>query len=73
MPAKILQFTGFTKLDLDPDTVLEAAQGHLVDVVLVGRAKNGELYVAASQTDLGQVLLRIEAAKKMLIENFLEG
>lgn len=55
--AKVIDFTGITTLDLDPDRILEAAKGELESVVIVGygRAADGSQteYFATSISDGG--------------------
>lgn len=68
MTAKILDFNGITRLDIDPDRVLSQAAGKLQGVVVVGYDKDGEFYVASSYADGGDMLWALELAKKKLLE-----
>ena len=66
--AKIIPFTGITKLDMPPDRILEAAVGELEGVVIMGWDKDGKEYFASSYADGGTVLWLAERLKKMLLE-----
>ena len=56
-----------TKLDLDPDRVIEGAIGELDEVVIIGVAKDGSEYFASSKSDGGDVLWHLERAKLKLL------
>jgi hypothetical protein len=66
--SKVIPFTGITKLDLDPDTILENNKGKLEGVVIMGWDKNGKEYFASSYADGGTVLWLVERMKKALLE-----
>lgn len=66
--AKVIPFTGITKLDMPPDQVLDAAIGKLEGVVIMGWDKDGQEYFASSYADGGTVLWLTERMKKMLLE-----
>lgn len=66
--SKVIQFTGVTKLDLDPDTVLENNKGCLEGVVIMGWDKDGNEVFASSYADVGMVLWLAERMKKRLLE-----
>lgn len=68
MTAQILDFTGITTLDLDPDRVLAQATGKLQGVVVLGFDKDGDFHFASSYADGGDVLWLLEVAKKKLLE-----
>lgn len=63
MTAEIIKFRGLTKLDLDPNTVLEGAVDQLEHVVVMGFDKDGEPYFASSMADGGDVLWLMETLK----------
>lgn len=67
MSAKIIPFTGITKLDMPADRVLEAASGQLEGVVVIGFDHAGELYAASSYADGGTVLWLLEQCKTQLL------
>lgn len=66
--AKVIPFTGTTKLDLPPDQILEAAVGKLEGVVIMGWDKDGAEYFASSYAAGSTVLWLAERMKKMLLE-----
>ena len=66
--AKIIYFTGITKLDLPPDQILEAAVGKMEGVVIMGWDAQGDEYFASSYADGGTVLWLLERMKKQLLE-----
>lgn len=65
---EVVDFNGITKLDLDPDRVLDSAKGKLDSAVVIGFDKDGDLYFASSKADGGDVLWLLEKAKKELLE-----
>ena len=66
--AKVIPFKGITKLDLDPDTILENNKGKLEGVVIMGWDKDGREVFASSYADGGTVLWLVERLKKALLE-----
>jgi hypothetical protein len=64
----VVNFGGVTKLDLDPDRVLERAKGKLLEVVICGLDADGVRYFASSQADGGEVLWHLERAKWALMK-----
>jgi len=66
--AKVIPFNGITKLDLDPDTVLENNKGKLEGLVIIGYGVDGSEYFASTYADGGTVLWLLERCKKMLLE-----
>lgn len=68
MSAQILDFNGITCLDLDPDRVLSKALGQLEGAVVIGYDHEGDLYVASSYADGGDMLWALEQAKRKLLE-----
>jgi hypothetical protein len=73
MSAKIFEFNGITRLDLDPDRVLQKAVGQVTAVVVLGYDQDGELYIAASHADGGNLLWLIEQCKHRLMIIAAEG
>lgn len=63
----IVQFTGITKLPLDPDLLLEEAIGKLDEVVIIGFDKDGNEYVALSNPDAGDAIYHCERLKHKLM------
>lgn len=67
MSAKIIPFNGITRLDLNPDMVLENTKGKLEGVIIIGYDKDGEEYFASSYADGGDVLWLLERMKMRLL------
>lgn len=67
--AKIIPFGGITKLDLDPDLILENNKGEFEGFVLIGYGKDGVEKFASTYADGGTVLWLLERCKKQLIED----
>jgi hypothetical protein len=67
--SKIIPFTGVTKLDLDPDVVLENLKGKVEGFVLMGWDADGEEFFSSTYADGGTVLWLIERCKKRLLES----
>ena len=65
--SNVILFNGITKLDLDPDMVLENSKGKLEGVILIGYDKEGEEYFASTYADGGEVLWLIERMKLRLL------
>jgi hypothetical protein len=57
-----------TRLDLQPDQILESAVGKVSDVVVIGFDNDGDLYFASSKADGGDALWLLELAKRKLFE-----
>jgi len=66
--SKIIPFTGITRLDLDPDIILENNKGQFEGVVLMGWNKDGEEVFASTYADGGTVLWLLERMKLRLLE-----
>lgn len=66
--SNVIQFHGITRLNLDPDVVLENNKGKLEGLVILGYDKNGEEYFASTYADGGEVLWLLARCKKMLLE-----
>ena len=66
--AKIIPFTGITKLDLEPDFLLENFKGVFEGFIIAGFGKDGEEVLASSYADGGTALWLIERFKKRLME-----
>ena len=67
MSAKIIPFNGITRLDLNPDMVLENTKGKLEGVIIIGYDKDGQEYFASSYADGGDVLWLLERMKMRLL------
>jgi len=66
--SNVIQFRGTTRLDLDPDTVLENTKGKLDRFVIIGYDKEGEFYFSSTMGDGGDVLWLMEKLKAQLME-----
>ena len=65
--AKIIPFSGVTKLDMPPDVILEQAKGQLEGVLIIGYDNEGGLYTASSYADGGTALWLLEQTKHRLL------
>lgn len=67
--AKIIPFTGITKLDLTPDIVLENLKGKMEGFVIMGYTEDGEEYFSSTYADGGTALWLMERCKKALLSH----
>ncbi len=65
--AKIIPFTGVTKLNLEPDTLLESYKGEFEGFVIAGFGKDGEEIFGSSYADGGTALWLMERFKRRLM------
>ena len=65
--SNIIPFNGITRLDLDPDRVLENTKGKLEGVIIIGYDHMGVEYFASSYADGGDVLWLLERMKLRLL------
>ena len=65
--SNVIPFSGITRLDLDPDIVLEEAKGKLEGFVIAGHDKEGNEYFASTYADGGDVLWLLERMKFRLL------
>jgi len=74
MSAKIIPFSGITKLDLDPDVILENLKGKLDGFVIMGYEKGADEECVATEffsstyADGGKVLWLMERCKRQLMK-----
>ena len=74
MSAKIIPFNGITKLDLDPDVILENLKGKLEGFVILGYEKGADEkcvateYFSSTYADGGTVLWLMERCKRHLMK-----
>jgi len=66
--SNVILFNGITKLDLNPDLVLESAKGTLQGFVIAGYDKDGQEYFASTYADGGDALWLLERMKLKLLE-----
>ena len=64
----VIDLPVITRLDLDPDRLLQKAIGQMESVVILGHTKDGEEYFAASQADAAEVIYHLERAKYALMQ-----
>ncbi len=68
MTGKVVDFTGITTLDLNPDRLLEKAKGKLESVLILGLTTEGEEYFASSKADAEYPIYMVERAKHRLMK-----
>lgn len=67
--AQIIQFhSGESRLDIDPDLILEGAKGELQDAVVIGFRKDGSFFFASTHADGGTIMWLLESAKLKLLQ-----
>jgi hypothetical protein len=64
----VVRFPGVTRLDIDPDQVLQKAIGKVQGVVVAGYDEDGEEYFASSYGSVAETLFLLERFKKYLLE-----
>jgi hypothetical protein len=67
--SNVVDFNGITKLNLDPDRVLNKAIGELKDVIIIGYEKDGAEYFSSSIADGGEVNWLLDRAKLKLLRS----
>jgi hypothetical protein len=65
--SNVIPFRGITRLDLDPDIVLENTKGTLEGLIICGYDKDGEEYFASTYADNKGVLWLLERMKLRLL------
>lgn len=69
MTADIIEFHGETRLDIAPEKVLSAAiEAELESVIVIGRDKDGNLYLAASGGDVFETNWLLDIAKQEILK-----
>ena len=66
--SQIMPFPSVTKLDLEPDVILENLKGKCRGFVLLGWDAAGEEFFSSTYADGGTVLWLLERCKKRLLE-----
>jgi hypothetical protein len=69
----VINFPGYTKLDIDPDGVLEGAKGKLDTVLVLGTCHNGDDWLAASTSNPADLLMLVEQFKFRLLNGEFYG
>lgn len=67
MTAKIIPIGGITRLDLEPDVILENLKGKLQGFVLCGYTKEGEEFFSSTYADGGDALWLMKRCEKALL------
>jgi hypothetical protein len=65
--SNVIPFTGITRLNCDPDFILENTKGKLEGFVICGYDKEGKEYFASTYADGGDVLWLLERMKMCLL------
>ena len=65
--SKVIPFSGITRLDLDPDTVLHHLKGKFEGFVIAGYTADGEEYFSSTYADGGTALWLLERCKRSLL------
>ena len=63
---EVVSFRGTTKLDLDPDRILENTKGQLKHFVIVGYDMEDNFFFSSTMADGGDVLWIMEQARLSL-------
>lgn len=63
----VIPFRGITKLDLDPDVILDDLKGQVQGFVLMGWTAEGEEFFSSTYADGGTVLWLMERCKRKLL------
>ena len=72
--AEIVELSVVTKLDIPAERVISrAAEADLVEVVIVGFDKDGDLFFAANKADAGAVGWQLDMAKHRLLKLCEDG
>lgn len=67
--SKVIPFTGITRLDLDPDIILENLKGKFEGFVICGYTPDGEEFFSSTYADGGTALWLIERCKRALLSH----
>lgn len=68
----VVDFTGSTTLDLDPDRVLKNMVGQVTEVLVIGLDHDGELVVAASNSNIAESIYLMEKFKFNVLSGYYE-
>ena len=70
--SNVIKFTGITRLNYDPDFILENLKGKLEGFIISGYDKDGKEYFASTYADGGDVLWLLERMKQSLVNQEFE-
>lgn len=65
--SNIINFTGYTTNDIDPNNVLDGAKDKCNQLLVLGRCNDGDFYCAASTANVGELLRMVELFKFKLM------
>ncbi len=66
--SNVIDFRGKSSLDVPPENILNKALGEELETIfIVGRLKNGDIYLGSSTPDGGDLLWLLEIAKKEIL------
>lgn len=66
---KVINFTGGTLIDSDPDDILRGAIGDYESIVMIGIRRDSDLFdFRSSMSDMAETLLHLEIAKKFGVD-----
>ena len=65
---EVVDLGNITKLDLDPDRLLQKAIGKMTEVIIIGFHKDGSEYFASSKANAADVIYHLERAKHNLMK-----
>ena len=65
---EVVSFRGLTRLDLDPDQIMEAHKGSLKHLVMLAYDKEDNFVFASTMADGGDVVWILELAKIKLYQ-----
>jgi hypothetical protein len=63
----VIPMSAYTRMEVDPDTVLEGAKGQLTQVLIIGKHVDGFMYAAASTPNKEKLLMALEEFKFQLL------
>lgn len=66
----VIQFSGITRTDLDPDVVLENLKEKLEGFVLCGWGKDGEMFLSSTIADDAEINWLLDKCKQQLMEEY---
>lgn len=64
----LVDFDGFTKLDINPDKILDSAKDKLDSGIVIGWDKDDEFYIALSITKKSEIIYLLELAKQEILD-----
>jgi hypothetical protein len=71
--SNVIDLPVITKLDINPDKVLQKAIGEVKEVIIIGYDNNDEFYFGSSKSGVSELNLLLDIAKKRLLDAFERG